>query len=66
MSEKTSPAYLEGRDACNSTPPKRRGLGIYARPFGLNPYELFSLEYHQWDEGYEDRTAEMVAKGELK
>lgn len=47
----------EGASAAVAHPPKRNGL-LWTRPFGLNPYELFSAEYNAWNDGYEQGAAE--------
>lgn len=52
-------AYQEGRVAAQKYPARLEG-GRYHRPFGFNPYEFFSENYHEWNRGYEEYAAEKV------
>lgn len=44
-------AYARGYFMANYVPPRRDG-DVWFRPFGLNPYDLFTENYERWNGGY--------------
>jgi hypothetical protein len=62
-------AYQAGRRAAENHPPRVipivAGVAMVGRPLGLNPCDLWTREYDEWNRGYLEGAALREGRGEV-